>query len=209
MNNERYGSNLAFVDLLFNLILGFVFLFVISFLLINDPKKEENIRPMSEYMVILNWDEKKNVDLDLWLQGPSGVTGFQSPVKGYVYLDKDDLGHRNDSVYGMSGEREILYINREIMNIRGIQEGEYIVNVHYYGGAEHYYPVNYTTQVVKLNPFSVIHESAGYLKKRGEEQTVVRFNLDKEGNLLSKNFLPISIIYSHLSTPHPASPNGP
>ena len=72
---------------------------------------------MSEYMVILNWDEKKNVDLDLWLQGPSGVAGFQSPVKGYVYLDKDDLGHRNDSVYGMSGTEEILYINREIMNM--------------------------------------------------------------------------------------------
>ena len=45
---RKYSSNLAFVDLLFNLILGFVFLFVVSFLLINDPTKKDNVEEKKE-----------------------------------------------------------------------------------------------------------------------------------------------------------------
>ena len=71
MYERNYTSNLAFVDLLFNLIVGIAFLFIISFLLINDPTKEENVRPMAEYMVILTWEGEKNSDIDLWMEGPS------------------------------------------------------------------------------------------------------------------------------------------
>ena len=48
--DRRYVSNLAFIDLLFNLILGFVMLFLISFLLINNPAKTSEIEYKAEIM---------------------------------------------------------------------------------------------------------------------------------------------------------------
>ena len=122
---RNYNSNLAFVDLLFNLILGFVFLFIISFILINDPEKKESIEQKAEYMIILSWDDDLNNDIDLWVQGPSGTVGFRNPQQGNMFLDKDDLGHRNDAIVN-GGVEKIIYINREVTSIRGFQKGEYI-----------------------------------------------------------------------------------
>lgn len=194
MFNSRYSNNLAFVDLLFNFIIGLTFLFIVSFLLINDPKREDNTEPMAEYMVILSWDAESDVDVDLWIHGPSGVVGFQTPVSGYMYLDKDDLGHRNDYVW-VDGKREVLKLNREIVNIRGFHSGEYVVNIHYYGGPEAYKEVPANVEVIKLNPFSVVYESSPTLIKRGQEETIVRFTMDGEGNYSNINKLKKTIVY--------------
>ena len=51
--NARYNSNLAFVDLLFNLILGFAFLFIVAFFLINDPTEDKDVEAKVEYMIIM------------------------------------------------------------------------------------------------------------------------------------------------------------
>ena len=110
MYERVYNNNLAFVDLLFNLIVGIAFLFIVSFLLINDPTKEENVRPMAEYMVILTWEGQKNSDIDLWMEGPSGVVGFQSPNSGFMYLDKEYLGHKNEYIF-KNGKKEFLFVN--------------------------------------------------------------------------------------------------
>lgn len=198
MLQTKYANNFAFIDLLFNLIVGISFLFIISFLLINDPKREENTEPLAEYMVILSWDSEIDVDIDLWIHGPSGVVGFQSPVSGFMYLDKDDLGHRNDSVW-RNGEQHVLKLNREIVNIRGFHSGEYIVNIHYYGGPEAYKTVNANVEVIKLNPFSVVHESSQKLFKRGQEKTIVRFTMDGQGNYSDINFLKKTIVYQQKS----------
>lgn len=196
MYERVYNNNLAFVDLLFNLIVGIAFLFIVSFLLINDPTKEENVRPMAEYMVILTWEGQKNSDIDLWMEGPSGVVGFQSPNSGFMYLDKDDLGHRNDYIF-KDGKREVLFVNREIINIRGIQEGEYIVNIHYYGGPDAAKPVNTSLEVIKLNPFAIVHESSQIMQRRGQERTVVRFKMDEKGNPSGISFLKKSLVYRY------------
>ena len=63
---KSYNSNLAFIDLLFNLILGFVFLFIVSFILINEPTKKEGIEQKAEFMIIMNWDSDHNKDIDLF-----------------------------------------------------------------------------------------------------------------------------------------------
>ena len=205
MYDIRYSNNLAFVDLLFNLIVGIVFLFIVSFLMINDPKKAENVEPMAEYMVILSWDADKDADIDLWIEGPSGVVGFQTPVSGSMYLDKDDLGHRNDYVF-VDGKREPLYINREIINIRGFESGEYIINIHYYSAKKTYEEINANLEVIKLNPFSVVHESSSRLLSRGQEKTVVRFQMSHDGNYSGISQLPKSIVYRKRDHEHPSPP---
>ena len=68
MSNRRQGSNLAFNDLLFNVLIGFVMLFVIAFLLINPIAKKADIPVKAEFIVVLEWDEDASDDIDLWMQ---------------------------------------------------------------------------------------------------------------------------------------------
>ena len=43
MSDPRYRSSFGFIDLLFNMLIGFVFLFMLAFLLINPVAKKETI----------------------------------------------------------------------------------------------------------------------------------------------------------------------
>ena len=95
----KYSSNLAFIDLLFNLILGFAFLFIVAFLLINDPTETADVEANVEYMITMSWEGEKDIDLDLWIEGPSGLVGFRDPSQGFMNLDRDDLGHRTDTIF--------------------------------------------------------------------------------------------------------------
>ena len=47
-------------------------------------------------------------------------------------MDRDDLGQANDVVTMFDGQTKIMKQNREIMTVRGIVAGEYIVNAHFY-----------------------------------------------------------------------------
>lgn len=192
---KRYNSNLAFIDLLFNLILGFVFLFVVSFLLINDPTKKNEVENKAEYMIILSWDNDKDVDIDLWVEGPSGKVGFRSPQMGFLYLDKDDLGHKNDIINGGTKKEKIIYINREVINVRGFQAGEYVVNAHYYfTQAKQGENVNVSVEVLKLNPYQEVYKGTKEFKYRGQEETFVRFSMNSDGYVTDINELPKIIV---------------
>ena len=191
---RNYNSNLAFVDLLFNLILGFVFLFIISFILINDPEKKESIEQKAEYMIILSWDDDLNNDIDLWVQGPSGTVGFRNPQQGNMFLDKDDLGHRNDAIVN-GGVEKIIYINREVTSIRGFQKGEYIVNAFYYHNGDKANVLNKVSiELVKINPFKVIYQGTKDFVEEGQEETFVRFTMDEDGDYTNVNYLPKNIV---------------
>ena len=191
---RNYNSNLAFVDLLFNLILGFVFLFIISFILINDPEKKESIEQKAEFMIILRWDDDLNNDIDLWVQGPSGTVGFRNPQQGNMFLDKDDLGHRNDVIVN-GGVEKIIYINREVTSIRGFQKGEYIVNAFYYHNGDKANVLNkVSVELVKVNPFKVIYQGTKDFVEEGQEETFVRFTMDEDGDYRDVNYLPKNIV---------------
>ena len=191
---RNFNSNLAFVDLLFNLILGFVFLFIISFILINDPEKKESIEQKAEYMIILSWDDDLNNDIDLWVQGPSGTVGFRNPQQGNMYLDKDDLGHRNDVIVN-GGVEKIIYINREVISIRGFQKGEYIINAFYYHNGDKANVLNKVSiELVKVNPFKVIYQGTKDFVDEGQEETFVRFTMDEDGDYRDINYLPKNIV---------------
>ena len=46
------------------MLIGFVFLFMLAFLLINPVAKKETIKPKAEYFIELEWDGEKPYDLD-------------------------------------------------------------------------------------------------------------------------------------------------
>ena len=64
-NRNRFKSTTGLNDLLFNLLIGFVFLFVVAFLLINPPTKKSDAPKKAEYLIVIEWDKDANHDLSL------------------------------------------------------------------------------------------------------------------------------------------------
>jgi len=181
-NRTIIGSNLSFNDLLFNVLIGFVMLFVIAFLLINPITKKSDIPVKAEYLIVLTWDIEANDDVDLWVQRDStNPVGFSNREKTPLHLDRDDLGSTNDSVI-IDGVTKIINTNRETITIRGKVPGDYFVAVHYYSKTTKG-PLPYTVTVMKVNPYKELYSISGELNVRREKQRLPAFGVDKDGNV--------------------------
>ncbi len=191
MDSPRFKSTIGFIDLLFNILLGFAFLFIIAFLLIKPEAKKEDFNRRAEFVVVLEWDNDANGDIDLYVEDPTGKqVSFRYHNHNYMHLDKDDLGSMNDTVVNADGSISTVKINREVVTIRGIIEGEYIINAHYYS-LRSYDKINPKKPVVtvrvelhKANPYSIMWVGEKEFNHRGQEETFLRFRLDKDGRIL-------------------------
>ena len=106
MNTTRYKSTFAFVDLLFNLLVGFTFLFMLAFILINPVAKKEVLDPKAEYLIVVSWDDKSQNDIDVWVKDNDGnAVSFRSKDIALMNIDRDDLGARNDTFAEIVGAR--------------------------------------------------------------------------------------------------------
>ena len=215
MNNEKYKSTIGFTDLLFNILVGFAFLFIIAFLLIKPEAKKEDFERKAEFVVVLEWDHDQPDDIDLYVQDPTGTkVHFRLPITNFMYLDKDDLGYANDIVKNIDGTITKVNINREVVTIRGIIPGEYIINAHYYssrkwaGGS---LPANTNSggaygdivsvdrhgqgkptgkkltvkvELHKVDPYKIWWIGEKTFTHRGQEETFVRFTIDSDGKLV-------------------------
>ena len=190
---RQYHSNLPFVDLLFNVLIGFVFLFIVSFLLINPIAKRADIEVKAEFLITVMWPDDLEDDVDTYVEDPVGnLVWFRSREPGLMHLDRDDLGKRNDEVTTAAGT--ILFPeNREIVTLRGVIPGEYIINIHMYFkvGQE---PVPVTVQIDKINPYSVVLRETIELKNKGDEVTVARFSVKSNGDVINVNKLPKKLV---------------
>ena len=198
MNNEKYKSTIGFTDLLFNILVGFAFLFIIAFLLIKPEAKKEDFERKAEFVVVMEWDHDAPDDIDLYVQDPTqSKVHFRLPITNFMYLDKDDLGYANDIVKNVDGTITKVNINREVVTIRGIIPGEYIVNAHYYSAREWQHDGRLTTNTAakpsrdkkltvkielhRVNPYKIWWIGEKTFTHRGQEETFVRFTIDPKG----------------------------
>ena len=187
--NEKYKSTIGFIDLLFNILVGFAFLFIVAFILIKPESKKKDFERRAEYIVVLEWDKGVPDDLDLYVRDPlGGLVSFRHPRVNFSHLDKDDLGSRNDSVIMSDGTLKTIPINREVVTIRGIIPGEWIINAHYYSP----YNLNRTkdealnvkVELHKVNPYSILGIWEKKYYRKGQEETFVRFTIDTKGKMI-------------------------
>ena len=191
MNNEKYKSTIGFTDLLFNILVGFAFLFIIAFLLIKPEAKKEDFERRAEFVVVMEWDNDASGDIDLYVEDPTGKqVSFRYHNHNFMHLDKDDLGAMNDTVVNADGSISTVRINREVVTIRGIIKGEYVINAHYYS-IRSYDKISPKKPVVtvkvelhKVNPYSIMWAGEKKFNHRGQEETFLRFRLDKDGKIL-------------------------
>ena len=193
LSNEVSNGD-AFTDLLFNALLGFAFMFFISFALIQKPQDGGKIDSKAEFIISAEWEEYHPDDIDLIVEDPQGnIVYFQRQQAGLMHLDRDDRGTLADRIM-IDGVEVENPANQEVVTIREYMEGEYVVNLLYYK-SNFIAPLKVKVKVEKINPrLEVVYFNDFFLKKIGDEITAVRFILDDKGNVLDLNQLQKPII---------------
>jgi len=192
--HRRRSTTDPFTDLLFNALLGFTFLFFITIMFMNPITKTGKIDLKAEYIITLSWPDGNTDDIDIWVEGPEGnLLWFRDPEVGLLHLDRDDRGALKDTLT-INGETIVNPLNQEIVTLRGLVPGEYVVNVHYYE-TKTKEPVKATVKVEKVNPIlEVIYYGSVTAEKVGEEKTAVRFTIAPDGSIRGINSLPKSLV---------------
>jgi uncharacterized protein YfaP (DUF2135 family) len=183
-----------FTDLLFNALLGFTFLFLVAIMFMNPEAKSGIIDPKAEYILTVTWEDNNPDDIDVWVEDPEGqVIWFRNPAAGLLHLDRDDRGMINDTIT-INGEEVQNPLNQEVVTIRGVVRGEYVVNLHYYATETHKAD-DVEVRLVKVNPaLEVVYYNTVTMNKVGEEKTVLRFTIGADGKVANINFLPKHLV---------------
>ncbi len=187
----RHYTTDPFIDLLFNTLLGFTFLFLVTVIFVNPEASKGRVDLKAEYIISVTWPDDLADDIDLWVRDPLGNTvSYLQKDAGWLHLDRDDRGEVNDTIV-VEG-REVVYpINQEVVTIRGVVTGEYVVNLYYYTATSPT-PVEALVKVERVNPtLQTVFAEKLTLTGQDSERTAVRFSLDEDGRLTDLNKLPI------------------
>ncbi len=184
-----------FTDLLFNALLGFTFLFLVAIMFMNPEAKTGIIDPKAEYIITITWEDNRPEDIDTWVEDPDGrVIWFRNTEAGLLHLDRDDRGLLNDTIT-INGEEIQNPLNQEVVTLRGVVKGEYVVNLHYYNDEGTNRSVDVNVRLVKVNPvFKIIYYGTVTMDKQGDEKTAIRFVINRDGKISNINFLPKQIV---------------
>ena len=196
MFSKSYHSNKSMLDLLFNTLVGFVFLFVMAFMLINPITEKHNIRTNAEFIINLSWDKNNKNDIDIWLEDPVGnLLWFKAKDVGLMHLDRDDLGWDSDKIVLADGSVISYEYNQEIVTIRGFIPGEWTMNVHFYMEKDKEENPEVLIQFSKLNPsVKLLLSKKITFEEEWQEITVTRFTMNRQGDISNWDTLPKKLV---------------
>ena len=186
----------VFTDLLFNALLGFVFMFLIAFMLINPISDTGKVDPKSEILITVTWPDRHPDDIDLYVEDPNGgVVWYHVKEAGLMHLDRDDRGNYRDTIT-VDGQKINNPLNQETVTIRGVIPGEFVINIHHYlaNGTD---DVPVEVKVEKLNPeVTLVFYTTLQLDHKGQELTAARFTMDVDGQISDVNRRPKTLVRS-------------
>jgi hypothetical protein len=184
-----------FYDMLFNMLIAFVFCFIIALLAMNPRAlKAGDIPSKAEFIVNVSWPDLNPNDIDTWVQDPAGnLVWYRAREAGLMHLDRDDRGLANDVIV-INGKEVVNPLNAEVVTVRGIMPGEFTVNVHYFDSKDGK-PVPVTVSIIKVNPRAdVIFYGQLTLARKGDEATAARFTVLPDGAVGGVNTLPKTLV---------------
>lgn len=178
-------TSIAYIDLLSVCFAFFVML--AALLMVQNADFHGDVPNKAEFVILMTWPDNSPSDMDLWLQDPTGqLIYFKNKDTQLVTLDRDDQGIGQNTILMPDGTRISDPHRSEMMSIRGIVPGTYIVNtLMYRKGDDHPIPVH--IQVLKLNPYSVVTDRDIVFDHTTQEETVVTFTIDENGNIINKD----------------------
>ena len=184
-----------FYDMLFNMLIAFVFCFIIALLAMN-PKalKAGDIPSKAEFIITVSWPDMDPNDIDTWVEDPAGnLLWFRQRDAGLMHLDRDDRGLTNDTMV-IDGKEIVNPLNTEVATIRGIEPGEFTVNVSYYE-SKNKAAVPVTVSIIKVNPRAeVVYYGQTTLARQGDEATMARFTVRPDGTVANVNTLAKTLV---------------
>ena len=95
----------------------------------------------------------------------------------------------------VNGQTIVNPLNQEVVTVRGLLPGDYVVNVHRYKAVEKAaLPVD--VSVVKVNPkLEVVYYGTVELPEAGDERTAVRFTVARNGDINGINTLQKKLVH--------------
>lgn len=180
---RRFNTTSSFLDMLFNINLCFFVLLCLAMFLIKPPasNKDGDITLKAEVMITIEWGAESKDDVDLWVRSPQKeIVFYANPNIGAMSLDRDDRGQRNDVIKLEDGAVEIIKENWEHVIVRKTVPGEYVVNLMMFSKVDTT-PTKVKVKIEKLNPYQVIFQKEVLLSSQNQEETIVRFNISKNG----------------------------
>ena len=190
----------VFTDLLFNALLGFAFMFAIAFMLINSSEESGNINTKAEVLISVQWPDEHPDDVDAVVEDPQGkLVWYHNRDSGLMHLDRDDRGNLADNI-NLKGDVVSSPINQETITVRGLQTGEYVINLlHYKSNFKEPLPV--TLKVEKLNPsVELIYYGQHFLNGVGDEITALRFFVNGDKEVSDTNQIPKRLLTKALGS---------
>tara|TARA_A100001011_G_scaffold150000_1_gene158334 strand:+ start:7633 stop:8274 length:642 start_codon:yes stop_codon:yes gene_type:complete len=183
--SESNENDIVFRDVILLALTGFISMVILLLPFVNPPTEEESSsNPPGNVIVELFWDNKRDVDIDLWVRAPDDIpVGYSNKGGLFFNLLRDDLGIYKDN----------SPINYEVSYSRGISKGIYIANVHLYREDKApFKPIVAELLISVVDPDSnkrkQILKTSKILEEVGKEITVFQFELDNKGKL-NKNSL--------------------
>jgi hypothetical protein len=190
---KMYSTNISMNDLLWDMLLAFISLFVLTFAMMAQSKQVKSTELKGEFLIIMSWQNDHDDDMDIYVEDPNGsLVMFRRREDGLMHLDRDDLGAQNDIINTPLGKIEYKD-NREIVTIRGLSSGEFSVSCHAFNKRSTE-PTTVNISVEKINPYSVIATKSVVMEKTGEEKMLVRFTVDSFGKVSNVNTLEKSLV---------------
>ena len=173
------SSDTVFRDVILLALSGFVAVVLILLPHLHPPLEAKEAPPPGNVVVEINWPSKIDADVDLWVEAPGDQPVGYSNKGGRVFnLLRDDLGQF----------RDLTDVNYEVAYSRGVVEGEYTINIHLYRNKSAILPVPVTVvaSVKRTNSANLkrLTSAKVELAYTGEEVTVVRFSLNKTGEIV-------------------------
>lgn len=201
LNKFRLNSTI-WIDVLLNVLGGILGILFLIYLLINEPIDTKKIDAVAEVIITADWPSASKSDIDLWILMPNDqAVGYTQKQVGEVSLERDDLGMRENTV--VDGEMVPRHVNHETLFLRGVREGQYVVNVHYYtdrgenctesspqcdknpAGVKLPSEVPVVVQIIRVTPaYRLVHSIEIMLPRAGVEKTAFRFFVDRNGKIL-------------------------
>lgn len=179
-------SRNVITDLLFNLLMAFISLFFLAFLMVNDPKDEEDaVQSNSNILITMRWHTDNDMDLHLLLPDGRGVW-YSNRDEPPAHLDVDVVEWRR--YIRPNGQEYVIENNEEIITIRGVFPGEYAVNVHYYNNqrVDEKEEIEVEVLVEDVKNRNVIYAGTKVLSLKEREVHFVKFTVT-EKDLVDQN----------------------
>lgn len=185
MRHRIDGYTLAVVDLLTALVVVFAALAVLA---INSAAKSQKAGVRQGGLAIqMRWQARANADVDLWVRAPGDrPVGYSHMGDRHCNLLRDDLGRYLDPESR----------NEEMTICRGVDPGEWVVDVMLYRTYDDQVPVKVTVTVTRLAGVATqILDRTVEIRAQGDQVTVFRFRIDARGDYVadSENFLPVPL----------------